>query len=73
MKDDKLKLIVSDEIARRIRTEREKWGYSRYALAQKAGIDAGHLQRIEEGRFAIRIDVLQKICVALRLEITFPV
>lgn len=73
MTDGELKKSVSETVARIIKDTRIERGHSRYTLAKMTGIDAGHLQRIEEGRFAIRVDILQKICLALRLEITFPV
>lgn len=72
MKDDETKLLVSDEVARRIREAREMRGWSQYKLAEKSGVSAPHIYRIEQGFLAVRVDVLQRLCVALKLEMQFP-
>jgi transcriptional regulator with XRE-family HTH domain len=38
-------------------------------LADKAGLDRGHLSRIEAGKYAVTIDVLEAIAVALGMTI----
>lgn len=73
MKNGELKKSVSKTVAQIIKDARTDRGLSRYALAQMAGIDAGHLKRIEDGDLAIRVDALQKLCAAMRINITFPV
>lgn len=72
MEKDELKFQVGGAIADEIKTAREKRGWTIYRLAQKSGVHAAHISRIEEGMLAPRTDTLQKICAALKLEITFP-
>ena len=72
MKTNKLKTDVSTYVAQTIREARKAKGWTKYRLAEESGITCGHLHRIETGRMAIRTDVLQKICTALDLTITFP-
>lgn len=70
--NEETKLLASGEIARRIQNERLLRGWTIYKLAYKSGVSAGHLQRLESGMYAPRIDVLQRVCVALKMEIKFP-
>lgn len=72
MKDEETKIIVADEIAKRIREAREARGWTAYKLAEETGINSGHIARIEQGFMAVRTDILQRICCALKLEIKFP-
>lgn len=72
MTTKKLKTDVSMYVAQMIREARKAKGWTKYRLAEESGITCGHLHRIETGRMAIRTDVLQKICTALDLTITFP-
>lgn len=72
MTTDEQKLLISDELARRIRDAREAQGLTQYKLAKKSGVAAPHIWRIEQGFLSIRADILQRICVALKLEIKFP-
>lgn len=72
MKDDEIKIFTAGKLARMIKAEREKRGWTIYRLAQKSDVHAAHIARIEEGMLAPRTDTLQKICAALKFEITFP-
>lgn len=73
MENEELKVLVMDEIATEIKKARESKGWTLYKLAQETKVAAGHLSRIERGMTAVRVDVLQRICIALKLEISFPV
>lgn len=72
METNKLKTDVSTYVASAIREARKAKGWTKYRLAEESGVTCGHLHWIETGRMAIRTDVLQKICTALDLVITFP-
>lgn len=72
MEKDELKFQVGGAIADEIKTAREKRGWTLYKLAEKSGIPAGNLHRIENGLSCPRIDTVQRICWALKLEISFP-
>lgn len=73
MKDEQTRILTADAVGRRIRKEREARGWSQYKLAEVTGIAAGHLNRIEHGLLSVRVDVLQRICCALQMELTFPI
>lgn len=60
-------------VGRVIRTIRESYGWTRYKLAHKAGVSEAHLAKIEDGGYCIRIDILNRLCKALDMEITFPI
>ena len=55
-----------------IREAREMRGWTRYELAKRTGLGATHIACIENGVYSIRVDVLNRICNALALSITFP-
>ena len=58
------------QLAKRIRQLRKKYGYTQNELAEKAGIDYKHIQRLEgKNPPAVRIDTLEKIANALGIEI----
>lgn len=59
-------------LARMIQEQRLKLGISLYQLAKQTGLSIGHLSRIERGMNIPRADVLHKICLALNLQIVFP-
>ena len=72
MKNEKLKNDVSKHVAQLIKEARKAKGWTKYRLAAETNLPCGHMHRIETGRYAIRIDVLQRVCAALKLEIKFP-
>ena len=51
------------------RTTRNAAGLSVRDLADRCGLDAGHLCRIENGRMNVSIDTVAKICEALGLRL----
>lgn len=52
----------------RLRELREAAGLTQSRLAEKAGLDQGHVSRIESGRASIGLDVLDRLCRALKCE-----
>lgn len=64
---------IRENIGRIVQSSRESKGWSRYQLAHKAGVQETHLAKIEQGDYSIRVDILQRICEALEIEITFPI
>ncbi|MGN1053516.1 MAG: helix-turn-helix domain-containing protein [Candidatus Scatosoma sp.] len=56
-------------IGDRIKTLREKSGYSQNSLAERAGVSQTHLRRVELGQADITVGHLQLICDALEISI----
>ena len=54
-----------ERIGKRIAELRKQKGLSQAKLAELAGIDPGHIARIELGRYSTGIDILAKIGYAL--------
>ena len=52
-----------------IRTMRTAQGWEQEQLAQIAGITAANVRSIEAGKYAVNIDVLNKIAMALGAEL----
>lgn len=70
MKETKDKTQVY--LAKMIQEQRLTFGLSLYQLANQTGLSVGHLSRIERGMNIPRVDILHKICLALNLQIVFP-
>ena len=60
-----------ERIGRRIKELRNQQSIDAKTLAQRVGIDAGNLSRIEQGKFSVGIDILNKIASALNMRIDF--
>lgn len=60
-----------ERIGKRIAELRKQKGLSQAELAELAGIDPGHIARIELGRYSTGIDILAKIGHALGSRIDF--
>lgn len=60
-----------ERIGERIKELRKEQSMDAKSLAQKVGIDAGNLSRIEQGRFSVGIDTLNKIASVLNMSIDF--
>jgi len=60
-----------ERIGSRIKELRKDRGMDAKSLAQKVGIDAGNLSRIEQGRFSVGIDTLNKIASVMNMSIDF--
>ena len=56
-------------IGDRIKTLREKSGYTQNALADKAGVSQTHLRRVELGQADITVGHLQPVCDALETSV----
>lgn len=60
-----------ERIGKRIAEIRKAKGLSQVKLAEAAGIDPGHIARIELGKYSTGIDVLSKIAEALGMVLDF--
>ena len=60
-----------ERIGRRIKELRNQQNIDAKTLAQRVGIDAGNLSRIEQGKFSVGLDILCKIASALNMRIDF--
>lgn len=60
-----------ERIGRRIKELRNQQNIDAKTLAQRIGIDAGNLSRIEQGKFSVGVDILNKIACALNMRIDF--
>ena len=59
---------IKQQLANRIRELRKKFGYTQEELANLAGIDYKHLQKLESKTPpAIKIDALEKIAKAFKM------
>ena len=61
--------MLREEIGKRIAELRKERELSQSTLALKAGIDKGHIARIEQGRYSVGLDILEKICKALDVKL----
>ncbi|MBQ9253183.1 MAG: helix-turn-helix transcriptional regulator [Bacteroidales bacterium] len=59
------------EIGKKIKELRQLQNLSAKDFAQKIGMDAGNLSRIEQGKFSVGLDTLNKIARALNTRIDF--
>lgn len=62
-------MIIREYIGKRIAELRKERELSQVDLALKAGLDKGHIARIELGRYSVGIDTLQKIADALDVKL----
>ena len=60
-----------ERIGNRIKELRKEQDVDAKTLAQRVGIDAGNLSRIEQGKFSVGLDILNKIASALNMRIDF--
>ena len=58
-------------LGERIKQLREQKHMDAKTLAEKAGIDAANLSRIEAGRYSTGFDILVRIATALGMKIDF--
>lgn len=66
------RITVREQIGKTIKTARKAKGMTQAELAEKASITLIHVKNVEECAFAIRVDILNRICKALEIEITLP-
>lgn len=69
MSTDKVEAAVFASIIKQAREER---GWTRYKLASLAHIQETHLAKIEEGEYCVRIDIVNRLAIALGIEVVFP-
>lgn len=62
---------IRERIGQRIAQLRKEAGLSQMALAEKAGVTQNAVYRIENGKFSVGVDVLDRLVTALgaRIEI----
>ena len=60
-----------ERIGNRIRELRKERGLDAKELAHSIGIDPGNLSRIEQGRYSVGIDILNKIAGVLNMKLDF--
>lgn len=58
-----------ERIGSRIKELRKLHGMDAKELAQKIGIDPGNLSRIEQGRFSVGFDILNKIANVMNMRV----
>lgn len=59
-----------ERIGQRLAEFRQANGITQEQLAEKAGLDRANVSKIENGRYNVSIDILQRICDALSVELT---
>lgn len=64
--------VEAAQFARIIKQAREQRGWTRYQLARAAGVGETHLAKIEEGAYCVRIDIANRLAIALNISIDFP-
>ena len=57
------------DVGKRLRTLREKCGYTQNGLAERAGVSQTHLRRVELGQADITVNHLQLLCDAMSISI----
>ena len=60
-----------ERMGQRIAKLRKEQGMTQAELAERTGIQRAHITRIEAGRYSVGIDLLDKIAVALGMEVDF--
>lgn len=60
-----------ERIGGRIKELRKEKGMDAKELAQKIGVDPGNLSRIEQGRFSVGFDILNKIANVMNMQVDF--
>lgn len=66
---DELKKQVRERIGGRVATLRKLKGMTQEQLAQAAGLQRTHVSRIEAGKYAVTLDVIQAIAEALGMTV----
>lgn len=66
---DEQKQQTRERIGQRITALRKMQGMTITELAERADIGRGHLSRIESGKYAVSLDILQAIAEALGMTV----
>ena len=69
MHDEEMRMTIG----RMIEQARKERGWSYYELAKRTGMGVTHLKSIEQGAYSCRVDIFNKICEALGIEVIFPI
>lgn len=69
---DEQRIMVREKAAATIKAAREQKGWTRYELAKRAGIGETHLRNIEDAEFSVRLDIFNRILVALDIKVLMP-
>lgn len=69
---DEQRIMIREKVGAMIKTEREQKGWTRYELAKRSGIGETHLRNIEDGEFSVRLDIFNRILVALDIKVLMP-
>ena len=60
---------IEKKIGEVLQERRKKLGITRYRVSKDTGIHYGYLKDLEEGKRSMSIDMLNRLCEALGLEI----
>lgn len=55
-----------------IKAAREAKGWTHYELAKRSGLGETHVKNIERGAYSIRVDILERLCKTLEMEVIIP-
>ena len=67
--NEEMKQQVRERIGNRIAALRKKAGLTQEQLANRAGLQRTHVGRIEAGRYAVTLEVVQAIAKALGMTV----
>lgn len=65
-------IVVREKVGAMIQAAREQKGWSRYELAKRTMMGETHIAKIEEGAYAVRVDIFNHLCKVLEIEANFP-
>lgn len=60
---------IEQQIGEQLRERRKKLGITRYRLSKDTGIHYGYIKNLEEGKRSMSINMLNRLCEAIDLEI----
>ena len=60
------------QLAKILKTAREKAGLTQAEVAEKAGIHFNYYARVERGEVTPRVDIVENIARALKIEVKLP-
>ena len=61
-------MTLRSHVAKNIRRLRLSAGFSQEALADAAGLDRTYISALERSRYAVTVDVLERLALALNVE-----
>ncbi len=73
MKRNETHEIVARSIGEKIHKLRNERGFSLYKLEKETGVKAHHIAQIEKAQICPRVDILQRLLVALDAGIILPI